>query len=677
MIPDQFNHWKDRHNHLVRKFTKSQGGDTRDEDEHEKNNNPQGLSFGARFEELLVSLQSMAPRIMLRRVELSVGHSLLIVNMLGGQGGDRETGMKKVVNSLIRLVDSLDPAVPRKRGTGLLGEQVVWVLDQLCDESLLFQLNSPKKTATLRSLSNTISLLVLQLVQDSGHSKDRFTIMDKFLKMANLTLKIYRERTEIVGYRDFDTQVENLDVTNITKYVSGDSDDMLETVLVTRIIQVIRNSDIEDLALDKSELRDTFYANLLRAVIYRKRKDVKNLYKELNHLEYNQVHQPPQLSVAALLLKAETLLDLSSSPQLALTMYSQVLRLDPGNVTALVGTAFCFQASGMENSELDAWNLVMKLLHCGQVGKPKEDLTFIDIVLGLLVPQVSLTLLDAATILAKKCLALGKYCDAADKYLDVLSMKEGRVRPRKEGWHPWQAKIASPSDQVVLHEAALALLLAGRCSLAIEVCQKAVVEWSRARSERGKRKLEAESYKMFEDDLVSYFLHSKASFELGQLDVSLEMLDKCFRTCGLRISPAENREAKVMKLEEDAAGEGSGRQRVLWNRLLVIRARLYYEKAMVFKGMGDRASFIGCLKASLLLHPCAETSQQYGEALEQGGCRKEIEAVKKSIVGREGGDLDLDLANIDDLGLKYLLDDKSASIETIQLEKTLEEPMSL
>ena len=101
------------------------------------------------------------------------------------------------------------------------------------------------------------------------------------------------------------------------------------------------------------------------------------------------------------------------------------------------------------NAELDVWNIIAQILHQKRdISKETtehsdvemdQDPTIADgieaplgdnvqcipglltYLLSLLVPESSMTLLHAVTILARKCLSQGKYHDSADRFLDVLS----------------------------------------------------------------------------------------------------------------------------------------------------------------------------------------------------------------------------------------------------------------
>ena len=238
-----------------------------------------------------------------------------------------------------------------------------------------------------------------------------------------------------------------------------------------------------------------------------------------------------------------------------------MIKGDGCNVRAYIGVAKCFEKMGRFDKEAEIWNLICSILQKQRASGTDEmsSLDIVEIIVSILFPFKLLGLAEALLMFARKCFKLAEYHNSAEKFLDVLALiSAGDIIPEY-------------IDLIELkQEAALALLIVGNISEALLICQDLVI----AKKVGGKRK-ESDGKR---NEVVLKFLLAKCYFLKGDYDASLQYFDQSLRSCLAEMT--EKSRGKVGKCE---GLEESDSENYMLSKMVRIRARLYYEKALVYR----------------------------------------------------------------------------------------------
>ena len=351
------------------------------------------------------------------------------------------------------------------------------------------------------------------------------------------------------------------------------------------------------------------------------------------------MNQTEAVTRLGLLLRGEFLLE-EGRTQGAMSSFGEVIKGDGQNLRAYLGIAACFEAMGRFNNELDIWNIISQILRAeGKIEVTFCSLYFVERIIFVLFPFNRISLVEALVTWARKCFQMGEYQDSSEQFLDAIALVTAGGT-FNEGLDLLKVK----------QEAALALLIVGKVAESLLISEDLVV--SRLRT--GKRK----HMEIKQNDLVVKFLLSKAHFLKGDFPAALLYLDQSLRCC-LEMTE-QRRQLKIMKreiVEEEGNSEGN-----MLEALVRVRARLYFEKGMVYRVSGDKKSFKLSVSSAIRLSPNKDFGNYYLEFLEIES-KEEFEALQSSMNKYEAVGETLTAGKlVEDVGLRFLLDSSTIHI---------------
>jgi len=415
--------------------------------------------------------------------------------------------------------------------------------------------------------------------------------------------------------------------------------------VLRKVIEIVSNniSDPIPIVHDTSPGSE-FLSKLFEVAVNHKQGNKLKLADSIDRLvaSASMTRQPDVVTRLGMLLKGEFLLE-EGRVQGALSSFGEVIKGEGANVRAYLGVARCFEKMGKFNKELEIWNIISSILQ-KQSGREEGGcpLDFVGRIIQVLFPFMQISLEESLVTWARKCFKMEEYYDAAEKFLDAIALFSNQ-----------EGALESIDIGEVKQEAALALLIVGNVPVSLALCQDLIL----GRRKAGKRKQREGT----QNEVVLKFLIAKCHFLNNEFDTALLYLDQSLRSCLAEM--AEHSRGKVIKC--DVVGEEVNSESDMLSVLVRVRARLYFEKALVYKGLKDHKSFKLSLKSALKLDPNHEFGKYYLDFLEADITKHkaEVEALKNSMVkfpvkSLRCGDKSFDV------GLRFLLD--CYSIHVIQ-----------
>ena len=378
---------------------------------------------------------------------------------------------------------------------------------------------------------------------------------------------------------------------------------------VMRKIVEIETNDIREKSPKNQGKDQQFFEALFSVAVHLKQGNKIMLGSSIDNMVANSsvVKQPELVTRLGKLLRAEFLLE-EGRVQSALSSFSEVIQQDADNVRAYNGVAKCFERLGRFQNELEIWNIINSILQ-RQRGSTlgRTSLDFDEKLIRKLFPCKQMELVEALVTLARKCFKMAEYQDSAEKFLDAIALvSAGDSIP--EGLDLNQVK----------QEAILALLIVGNVQEALLLCQDLAV----ARKVGGKRKKPDGK----QNEVVLKFLLAKCNFLKGDYEASLQYFDQSIRSCLADVP--ENKKEKVIKCEdlgqEDTVND-------MLTKMIRIRGRLYYEKSLVYKEMGDLEAFKASIRSAIKLDPNENYATVFLEFIETQDDKSEAASLKASM----------------------------------------------
>ena len=199
------------------------------------------------------------------------------------------------------------------------------------------------------------------------------------------------------------------------------------------------------------------------------------------------------------------------------------------------------------------------------------------------------------------------------------------------------------------------MLIVGNVSESQLLCQ----DLSIARKSGAKRK----KHDGRQNEVVLKYLLAKCHFINGDLDASLLYLDQSLRCC--LADMADISRGKIMKSE--SVGEEGIIDSDLLTVLVRLRARLHFEKALVYRALNDKRSFKMSLSSAIKVDPNCDFADYFLDFLEAENNKAEFEsltACMKKFPTRDLGAGD----SLKDVGLKFILDSSTIHLICQQID---------
>jgi len=343
-------------------------------------------------------------------------------------------------------------------------------------------------------------------------------------------------------------------------------------------------------------------------------------------------NQPEAVTILCRNLKGELLLK-EKKYQSALVTFSNIIRSNETNIRAYCGVANCFESMGKLNNELEIWNIICNLLHI-QVGqKTKCDMVGINWIIDNLFPYDLIKKNLAILTFARKCFAAGEYHDAAEKYLDLLALIDDDA-DNADGMNLSEIK----------QEAALSLLVIGNVDVCLALCQDLT---------NSKKSVKRKFDESQQNDLIFNYLFARCFSLSGDPETSLSYLDRALRSCvGNNDIHYQGKCIKMGENSSEVVSESSYNGLSL-RIMLKLRARLYIEKAIVYKSANDLKACKMAVKSAVRLFPDPNYANYIQQYMEVEDFKIEEENSRLSDVNEE---------KVTNFCLKFLLDSSSLFI---------------
>eukprot|EP00090_Calanus_glacialis_P036083 TRINITY_DN61540_c0_g1_i1.p1 TRINITY_DN61540_c0_g1~~TRINITY_DN61540_c0_g1_i1.p1 ORF type:complete len:618 (+),score=174.08 TRINITY_DN61540_c0_g1_i1:42-1895(+) len=575
------------------------------------------------LEQLLTDLHSLPTIAMLPDIELTVSFNLLALSW-----SSPTTHLRNTIHlTLTRVISYHLPhlVLPDQ-------ESVLPLLALFLSPGLLNQLSS----SSMETVMDIISLLVISLTSDMVLAKEFLAWCEKVGRYLGDVQGTLLGK----GLGDLSPhEVLKIDIVHPSN--TGQAVTTSCAPVLRKVIEMVTNNIGDPVVHDPSPGHE-FLSKLFDVAVNHKQGNKLKLADSIDRLvaSASMTRQPDVVTRLGLLLRGEFLLE-EGRVQGALSSFGEVIKGEGENVRAYLGVASSFEKMGKFNKELEIWNIISSILQKQRgVGEAVCPLDFVGRIIKVLFPFMQISLEESLVTWARKCFKMEEYYDAAEKFLDAIALVSS------EG-----VAIESIDISEVKQEAALALLIVGNVAESLSLCQ----ELSLGRRQGGKRKQREGK----QNEVVLKFLLAKSHFLNKDYDTSLLYLDQSLRSCLAEMS--DHSRGKVIKC--DVVGEEVNSESDMLSVLVRVRARLHFEKALVYRALGNEKSSKSSLRSSIKLDPNHEFGKYYLDILEADNNKAEFEALKNSMEKFPVKNIMLGDKSFD-VGLRFLLD--CSSIHVIQ-----------
>jgi len=576
------------------------------------------------LEQLLTDLHSLPIIAMQSDVELTVTFNLLALSW-----SSPTTHLRNTIHlTLTRVISYHLPDLVLSDHKSVLP-----LLSQFLSPGLLDKLSS----SSLETVMDIISMLVISLTSDMVLAKEYLAWCEKVGRYLGDVKGTLLGK----GLGDLRQEVMKIDVVNPSN--TGQAVTTSCAPVLRKVIEIVSNN-ISDSVVHDSSPGNEFLTKLFEVAVNHKQGNKLKLGDSIDRLvaSASMARQPAVVTRLGMLLRGEFLLE-EGRVQGALSSFGEVIKGEAENVRAYLGVARCFEKLGKFNKELEIWNIISSILQ-NQRGVEEAGcpLDFVRRIIKVLFPYMQISLEESLVTWARKCFKMEEYYDAAEKFLDAIALVSSQ-----------EVALESIDIDEVKQEAALALLIVGNVSVSLALCQ----DLSLGRRKGGKRKQREGK----QNEVVLKFLLAKCHFLNNDFDTALLYLDQSMRSCLAEL--AVHSRGKMIKC--DGVGEEVNSESDMLSVLVRVRARLYFEKALVYRGLKDDKSFKLSLKSALKLDPNHEFGKYYLDFLEADidNNKAEVEALKISMEKFPVKNISFGYKSFD-VGLKFLLD--CYSIHVIQ-----------
>ena len=529
------------------------------------------------FLRLLENVQSTPLQSMDHEFELTVAHNLCVSAWLR-KGGEIGQVIAEAVTFTVRRVAC------NINSSKVIGQNFNDVLQSLTSLILYQHLS---KTA-LDLVLTLLGFIILFRKPDE-------TIIEQFLKFSS-KMKICLSELE-------DDKEKKSTRMSLCSLSQANFDTQCDHSLLRLLIAAKHGLDPVD--CDHADIA-SLHSTLIQAAVHQRRGDAAQLRDcvlslcDLAH----QRRQSDSVNSLSLLIKGELLLK-EKNIHSSLAVFKRIIKKEPGNVRAFLAIARCFEFEGEKRKEIETLKSICQIQHfkTGNRSDSHEMVNLDERIIETLFPTEPQSFGRSLLTLARKYYESGDIDTASERYLDTLARLEGD-------------SDLDADRGVILQETALSLLLIRKYEDCLTLCNH-LQEVDTVK----KRKSLDDSY----SKLITNFLISKVFYYLGELKPALKNLDASLQVCQSLSTEGQNKE-KRRKLDSggpDEKVEEGGASTVCSDPQLVLmlRSRLYYEKSLIFKQLGDSKSQSTALKFSLRLHFSDPVFRSYSEL--QGGAAEE------------------------------------------------------
>jgi len=580
------------------------------------------------LDQLVTDLQSLPVPAMLTDMELTVSFNLLTISWTSSN-----TSLLNTIHStLTRVISHHIPDL-------VLPVQIKLqpLLSHFLSTRLLGQLSS----SSLETVMDIVSLLVMSLTSDLFLCQEYLAWSDK---LERYLVDIHS--TLLVTAVDKTSDGELLKMNIINPSNTGKAVTTSCAPVLRKVVEIVTNN-VSDKPSSSLDIDHQFLPKLFSVAMNLKQGNKSRLGSCIDNMvaSSSMASQPEMVTRLGLLLRGEFLLE-EGRVQGALSSFGEAIKGDGENVRAYLGVAKCFEKMGRFNNELEIWNIISSILQKNREGSEGIcPLDFVERIIRILFPCRHIGLVQSLVTWARKCFKMEEYSDSADKFLDAISLAS--------------AGDASQEDSIdmviVKQEAALALLIVGNVSESQLLCQ----DLSIARKSGGKRK----KHDGRQNEVVLKYLLAKCHFINGDLDASLLYLDQSLRCC--LADMADISRVKMMK-SESVEEEGNIDSDML-SVMVRLRARLHFEKALVYRALNDKKSFKMSLSSAIKVDPNYDFANYFLDFLEAENSKAEFEALKGSMKKFPTRDLGAE-DSLNDVGLKFILDSSTIHLICQQID---------
>ena len=516
------------------------------------------------FFRLLENVQSTPFQSMDSELELTVAHNLCVSAWLR-QGGESGQKIAEAVTQTVRRV------ICNINASKVIGQNFNDVIQALTSLKLYQNLS---KTA-LDIVLTLLGFIILFRQSDK-------IILQQFLQFSS-KMKICLSELNSVDLCDEDNTPKRMSLCSLSKAKSNGQADhsLLRLLIAAKYGLEPEDCDYEDI--------DNLHSTLIQASVHQRRGDSVHLRDCVLSLcdRAQQRRQSDAVNSLGLMMKGELLLK-EKNIHAAFAVFKQIIQKEPENVRVYLSIARCFGLQGEKRQEIETFKTICKIQHFKISNRSDNyDMGNLDErIIETLFPTEPQSFERSLLTLARKCFETGEVVTSSEHYLDTLAMLE----------------VESELDEdrvVIFQEAALSLLVNRKYEDCLTLCnQLQEVETAT------KRKSIDDSY----SKLISNFLVGKVYYHLSELRSALKNLDASLQACHSFSTEGQNKQ-KRRKLNSDTDSQDAKvelgeapQSRSDPQLLLMLRSRLYFEKSLIFKQLGDSKSQSTALKFSLRLH---------------------------------------------------------------------------